>query len=237
MVALLGACSHYYTDARYDMQQVRVQDLQADSTTTAIISPYKQALDSQMHVIVCTVAMDLNRAKPESLLGNLICDITVAEAIRITGRQVDFGVYNYGGIRQEFLNKGPLTKGKVYELLPFENFGALVTMSGAEVEQLAQKIIDEGGWPVSSGIKIVVANGKPSQILIHGEPIDQLATYCVAMNDYMANGGDNLSFIKKENVIVMGTTIRDMFLHYAGELQSQNKELSSTIEGRIQYAD
>jgi 2',3'-cyclic-nucleotide 2'-phosphodiesterase (5'-nucleotidase family) len=233
----MGACTHYYTDARYDMQQVRIQDMQPDSSTAALISPYKMALDSEMHVIVCNVAMDLNRAKPESLLGNVICDILVAEAEQLTNKPVDFGVYNYGGIRQEFINKGPLTKGKVYELLPFENFGATVMMRGSEVTQLAQKIIDEGGWPVSSGIKIIVVNGKPSEILIKGEAVDQEKWYCVAMNDYMANGGDNLSFINKDQVTVLGTTIRDMFLHYASTLQLQQKELSSSIQGRIQYAD
>lgn len=235
IASTLGACQHYYTDARYDMQQMRVDNLVPDSATASIIAPYKNVLDAQMGAVVCTVGIDLNRAKPESLLGNAICDMMVSEVARITGEAINFGVYNYGGIRQEFLNKGPLTTGKVYELLPFENFGAVVTMSGTEVAQLVQKIIDEGGWPVSGGIKIIITDNKASQVFINGNLLDPNGTYRVAMNDYMANGGDNLSFIIKENVVVLGTTIRDMFLHYAATLQSEGKVLESSIEGRIQY--
>lgn len=214
-----------------------MQDIQPDSASAAMIAPYKMALDSQMQAIVGIIGEDMRRQKPESTLGNFICDMLLAESIRVSGKQVDFACYNYGGIRQEFLNKGPVTKGKIYELLPFENFGAIVTMDGPATRQLIDKIIVEGGWPVSAGFKVVVQQNQVKEIFIGGQPFDLNRSYTVAMNDYMANGGDKMPFIQKDKVQVLGTTVRDMMLHYLGEMQAKGESAHAQIEGRIVYAD
>lgn len=234
---LFSSCHYYYTDAAYEAHQLRILDVPSDSGAHAIISPYKMALDSQMLAVVGEIAVDMRRSKPESTLGNFICDVVETEAERVTGTAIDFGVYNYGGIRQEFLNKGPVTKGKIYELLPFENFGAIVTLDGPSTGQLINKIVEEGGWPVSHGLRVVVKNGKPAEIYIDDMPYDPAKTYRVVMNDYMANGGDRMPFIKKDQVQVMGVTIRDMMLQHLMRLQQEGKAATSAIEGRIQYAD
>ena len=190
-----------------------------------------------MQAIIGEIGVDMRREKPESTLGNFICDVVVTETERITGTDIDFGVYNYGGIRQEFLNKGPVTKGKIYELLPFENFGAIVTLDGPGTLALAQKILDEGGWPVSSGIRIIARNGQVQEVYIGGQLIDTTRSYRVVMNDYMANGGDKMPFIKKEHIQVMGTTIRDMMIDHLRALQANGQAAMSAKEGRIVYVD
>lgn len=237
LAGLWSACTTYYANTAVTPTQVRVYDIGPDSAVQAIIAPYKASLDAEMQSVVGEIGVDMRRAKPESTLGNFICDVVESEAERITGTAIDFGVYNYGGIRQEYLNKGPVTKGKIYELLPFENFGAIVTLDGPSTHALITKIVEEGGWPVSAGLKIVVRNHVPDSIYIDGAPFDSTRTYRVVMNDYMANGGDRMPFIKKEQVTVMGVTIRDMMLHYLSALQAQGKAATAQIEGRIVYAD
>lgn len=206
-----------------------------DSGLLKIIEPYKLALDSQMNAIVGEFGMDLKRGKPESTLGNFICDVLLSEGEKISGRDIDFAVYNYGGIRQEIMAKGPVTKGRIYELLPFENFGAIVTLDGEATAQLVQKIIDEDGWPVS-GINITAVDHKPQQILIGNKVFDPSRSYTVIMNDYMANGGDNLSFLAGKQVDVMGTTVRDMVLAYLQQEFAAGNKIFEQIEGRVVYA-
>ena len=237
LILFVQACSFIYSDDTYSAQQLRVTGIAPDSAAQALITPYKSTLDAEMNAVVGEIAVDMRREKPESTLGNFICDVVVAQSQKVYQPTIDFGVYNYGGIRQEFLNKGPVTKGKIYELLPFENFGAVVKMDGAGVWALAQKIVDEGGWPVSSCIKIVVRENKVAELFIQGAPVDNTKTYHVVMNDYMANGGDKMPFIKPENIQVLGVTIRDMMLTHLQELSASGKQASAAKEGRIVYAD
>lgn len=207
-----------------------------DSSTLSIIAPYKTALDGEMNLIVGEMGVELRRSKPESTLGNFICDVILKEGRIITGQHIDFAVYNYGGIRQEIIDKGPITKGKVYELLPFENFGAIVTIDGAATEKLIQKIIDEGGWPVS-GINLMVKENKPVTIIIDGEPFDKLKNYTIIMNDYMANGGDKMDFLLGAKIEILGITIRDIVLNYIAKENSEGRKIYSQIDGRITYAE
>jgi 2',3'-cyclic-nucleotide 2'-phosphodiesterase (5'-nucleotidase family) len=113
----LSSCSYYYSDTGYEAKQLRVsENAQSDSAVLSIIQPYKSALDGEMNLIVGEMGVELKRAKPESTLGNFICDVILKEGQLYADEQIDFAVYNYGGIRQEFINAGPITKGKIFEL-------------------------------------------------------------------------------------------------------------------------
>ncbi|MBK7566531.1 MAG: 5'-nucleotidase C-terminal domain-containing protein [Bacteroidetes bacterium] len=233
----LSSCSYYYSDTGYEAKQLRVsENAQSDSAVLSIIQPYKSALDGEMNLIVGEMGVELKRAKPESTLGNFICDVILKEGQLYADEQIDFAVYNYGGIRQEFINAGPITKGKIFELLPFENFGAIVTLDGNSTAKLIQKIIDEGGWPVS-GIKITVKNNVAENVLINNVPFDTNKNYTVIMNDYMANGGDKMDFLFGQKINILGITIRDMVLNYISRENGEGRKLYAKIEGRITYAE
>ncbi len=234
---ILSSCSYYYSDTGYEAKQLRVsENTETDSSVLSIIQPYKSALDGEMNLIVGEMGVELKRAKPESTLGNFICDVILKEGQLYADENIDFAVYNYGGIRQEFINAGPITKGKIFELLPFENFGAIVTLDGKSTAKLIQKIIDEGGWPVS-GIQITVKNNEAKNVLINNMPFDTLKNYTVIMNDYMANGGDKMDFLYGQKIDILGITIRDMVLNYISKENGEGRKLYAKIEGRITYAE
>jgi len=233
----LSSCSYYYSDTGYEAKQLRVlEDAETDSAVLSIIEPYKSALDGEMNLIVGEMGVELKRAKPESTLGNFICDVILKEGQLYAEEEIDFAVYNYGGIRQEFINAGPITKGKIYELLPFENFGAIVTLDGKSTAKLIQKIIDEGGWPLS-GIQITVKNNKAQNVLINNIPFDTTKNYTVIMNDYMANGGDKMDFLFGQKIDILGITIRDMVINYISKENGEGRKLYAKLEGRITYAE
>jgi 2',3'-cyclic-nucleotide 2'-phosphodiesterase (5'-nucleotidase family) len=234
---IFNSCNYYYAESSHQNTQVRVTNMPADSAANALILPYKAALDGEMNAVVATLSNEMRKGKPESALGNFICDVIVKQGTISTGRKIDFAVYNYGGIRQDVLSEGPVTKGKIFELLPFENFGALVTLDGNATMLLVQKIINEEGWPVSGNIKIVIKNNLPESVLINNEPLDLTKSYVVMMNDYMASGGDNSAFLVGQKVEVLGVTIRDLMLQYLSAETAAGRTISSKTDGRIVYAD
>src|SRR5688500_2959663 len=91
-----------------------------DENINTIIAPYKAQLDQEMNEILTVLPEELTKQKPESSLGNLVSDIIV-DKLRSDEYQVDLAVVNYGGLRVPYLSKGPLTRGEIYELSPFDN--------------------------------------------------------------------------------------------------------------------
>ncbi|MEZ5014070.1 MAG: 5'-nucleotidase C-terminal domain-containing protein [Chitinophagales bacterium] len=233
----LVSCTYYYSPASRETAQVRVNETIApDTAIEHIIAPYKEALDAEMNDVVAVFGMDMRKAKPESQLGNFVCDAVLAQGEKIYDGPVDFAVYNYGGIRIDNISAGPVTRGKIFELLPFENFGAIVTLDGSATAQLFRKIIAEDGWPVG-GVTLTIHSDYTFEAMIGNTPFDSTRSYHIIMNDYMANGGDDLSFIPAENVVFLKTTIRDMVLDYLRFETEQGRTIQAKVEGRITYAE
>ena len=58
----------------------------------------------------------------------------------------------------------------------------------------------------------------------------------MATSDYLANGGDNLSFLSDaEKKISTGMKLRDLLIKYLEEKNKKGEKLSAKIEGRIIY--
>ena len=52
-------------------------------------------------------------------------------------------------------------------------------------------------------------------------------------SDYLADGGDNLSFLRGEKRINFDIFIRDVILDYLSEQTQMKKVITSTLDGRI----
>ncbi|MFN0275059.1 MAG: 5'-nucleotidase C-terminal domain-containing protein [Chitinophagales bacterium] len=236
LLSSLTSCS-YYNQVNYTTENVRVNPASSvDTIILTIISPYKTALSAQMDEVIGYCDTDMRRMKPESALGNLICDVLLKEGKETYNKKIDFAVYNYGGIRIDAIYEGKLTRGKIFELLPFENFGVVVTLDASSTLQLIQKIIDEGGWPVG-GISFFIDGGKAHNIMINNHPFDTTAIYNVIMNDYMANGGDELDFLLGKPQEFLGATVRNIVLDYIEKETAKGNAITSKPDGRIKYAE
>lgn len=209
-----------------------------DSSVYYSILPFKNKVDAEMNDLVCKSSMSFQKNQPEGELGNLIADIIKEEAIRNYNGPDDypisFSFFNNGGLRAS-LPEGDITVRNVFELLPFENEMAIVTLKGATLKQLLDYIAVKGGVPVS-GLKMKIRDGKATEIFISGEVFDESKTYKIVTNDYLANGGDNYEFMKdavrKE---FPGTKVRDAVLKNLREKNRKGIIISSKIEGRIAY--
>lgn len=123
--------------------------------------------------------------------------------------------------------------GDVFELMPFENELLVLTLSGSTVEKIFQfgaktKILS------LSNASFTLQNGQATNILVGGQPLDTQKTYTLAISDYLANGGDNLSFLKEAiKTEKAGILLREAIIQHIKQLTAQGKPVEAQVEGRV----
>ncbi|MCU0442242.1 MAG: 5'-nucleotidase C-terminal domain-containing protein [Bacteroidia bacterium] len=231
-VILIIACKQQYqlVSTQPNSIKVNADSLQLfDSALFKLIMPYKAKLDSQMNTVVGSTQTKLTKAKPESTLGNLVCEAVMNKAAQRYGKPIDAGVFNYGGIRIAAIDSGLITLNQVYELMPFDNQIAVLEINGSQLNKLIQLTAAADGWPIA-GIRYQLQNGKADSITIRNAPLDTTQTYVLATSDYLANGGDKAEMLKNPiATFLVNTTVRDAIMEYI----QQNSPLLIKTDGRI----
>lgn len=160
-----------------------------DSAVQAIVRKYQKQIGPQVNRVVATLADSLVRSGGENPIGHLLADAFRTE----TRAQLAF--VNNGSIRITELPKGPITRGTLYSLQPFENRMVRLTMSGAQIRDVAEKAVS-GAQPDMhiSGFTVVYNPSAPTgqrverMLLPNGDLITDSGTYTVAVTDFLALG-------------------------------------------------
>ncbi len=230
---LLTACGKSFYPATISNHYYSINSNElVDSAIIHYIKPYRDSLKNEMREVIATSAMTLPKAKPESLMGNLIADLVLEKGKQYFEEGADFSVVNYGGLRIPAIPAGEITTGTVFELMPFDNYLVLMEIKGTVVQQLADVIAANGGWPVS-GINFTIKNEKALQISLNNIPLLPEKIYRVLISDYLADGGDNLFFLKNEQRKNSGILLRDVILEFFKEKTKEGKVISSKLDNRI----
>lgn len=203
-----------------------------DAETEAFIAPYKKELEAAMSRVVGYAARELNKGPVESRLGNFVADLTEEMAEKYAGYEVDMGAVTIGGLRVS-LPEGPVRLGDLYELMPFENMVWVLELSGEQTRQLFEYAAERKNLAVS-GSKLVVENDRPVSILINGEPLDENRTYTLAISDYLASGGDDMSFLKEARILdMLDVKLRDIIIEKVAKTEAAGEKIDAAIEGRV----
>jgi 2',3'-cyclic-nucleotide 2'-phosphodiesterase (5'-nucleotidase family) len=189
-----------------------------------------------MDQVIAVAAEDLYKTQPESSLGNLLAQIVFEAATDKLATPPDFSIQNYGGIRVPMLAAGDITRGRVYELMPFDNYIVVMHLEGSIVLRLINHMASKGGWPVH-GLTYVISDGEATEIEIGGQPFQSRRMYSVALPDYVANGGDYCDFLVGQPRQETGILVRDAILLYMYEASSQGRPIGSKTDGRVRYAN
>ena len=117
--------------------------------------------------------------------------------------QTDFALHNTFGFRND-IGAGSINVGHIYQVMPFENTLAVMTLSGEQVLQLLKQNF-EGGVSriqVSEEISIEIQESDQGifdlesiKVQYLSKPIDLAKKYTVAMNSYMSGGGSCCQFL------------------------------------------
>ena len=218
--------------------QVETEAIEEDTEIAAMIAPYKTQLDAEMNVVIGTNKEDMTKGKPESLLTNWTADAIQAMTNQYyTNGTVDFAVSNYGGIRIPVVAAGDITRGKIFELMPFDNMTVVIEMTDTTVMKLFNHMADDNGWPISSNVSYEIKEQKPQNILINGKPIESGKTYKVSISDYLANGGDRCYFLEEGKREDLGVLIRDILIENVEKETAAGKKIGSQLDGRLKYVE
>lgn len=217
--------------------QVNVQTSSIDSLVQLMVKPFRDSISNDMSKLVAVSATPLVKDKPESKLTNLVADIILKYGRNYCISQnpdvkPDAAYVNYGGLRAS-LPQGEITVGHVFELMPFENELVLIRISGESLVQMAERIAARGGEGIA-GMKIGIRNGKPGTLTVGGKAVDPAASYWLVTNDYIANGGDQMSmFLNPFERIDTKIKIRDLLIQAMSEQYRKEGILDFKEDGRI----
>ena len=213
-------------------QEIKVLEAE-DASVSELIAPYKKDMAKEMNTVIGEMAKMLTKAQPESTLGNWAADLSHQKCEGYLDRKIDFAVLNYGGLRITSIPKGPVTKGKIFELMPFDNLLVVIEMKGSELRALFNLIAVKGGWPMSKHIEMTAHRNKAVDLKINGQEVENDKIYSFATNDYIANGGDKCTFLKDKKQIPTGVLLRDAMLEYVEEQTKAGKKLDANLSKRI----
>jgi 5'-nucleotidase/UDP-sugar diphosphatase len=200
--------------------------VQEDPAALALRAPYKQGIQNMQSEVVAEIGEDLWHVRVPgtvheisgetmqhgSYLAPIVADSMLWKA-RSTGRHIHMAIENAGGVRTS-LEKGSLTIGDVYELFPFGNTLVVLKLTGKQVKAVLEQAVSrasvpdkDGAFPYVAGMRYRADMTKPENkrilsIEIKGaddrwEAIERRAVYTVAINSYLAHGGDGYELLKE----------------------------------------
>jgi 2',3'-cyclic-nucleotide 2'-phosphodiesterase (5'-nucleotidase family) len=225
-----------HTSYRAQSLQYKEYHIEAGQPKSAavqkLLKPYNDSVWSSMNSIVATADVPLEKKAAGGSLGNFMADAYFTMAKEKFGFPVDIAFMNYGGIRLTQLAAGPVTRGKIFELMPFDNLLIVQRMKGSQLKQLLDHIASRGGWPVA-GMTMQMVDKKAVNIVIGGQPLDLNKTYITTNSDFVANGGDDcfmLRSIPQENI---GYLMRDALFDYIIKLKQQGRNIPADEKLRM----
>jgi 5'-nucleotidase len=187
-----------------------------DPEAKAIADKYRTAVAPLANKVIGSITADITRATTpagENALGDVIADGMLA----YTAGDAQLAIMNPGGIRADLVfaqssggePAGQVTFGEAFTVQPFNNLVATVTLTGAQLKGVLEQQFPGGGTPAATVPRILqisagftytydstrAANDKVTSMTLNGVPIDPSASYRVAMNDFLANGGDAFALL------------------------------------------
>ncbi|MDH3453099.1 MAG: bifunctional UDP-sugar hydrolase/5'-nucleotidase UshA [Gammaproteobacteria bacterium] len=176
-------------------ESVRVlidEEIVPDASVASFLQPFQDQGQAELQTRIGRVDAKLvgDRDVVRFRATNLGHLIATAQMGKVGG---DLAVMNSGGIRDS-IEAGDITYKDVLKVQPFANAVAFVELTGTELQDylaaVAAKPIDSGAFAQFAGVQLDIEAGALASARVNGKAIDPAATYRLAINSYIAAGGD-----------------------------------------------
>ena len=199
-----------------------------DTVYTALLAPVKADLAREMDKQLGYATERLWVRGPECPMLNWASDALWQAAKQYYPGRVDIAVVNMGGMRCEW-PAGPVTRGSVFELMPFDNRLVVLTLKGADILDLCQSFVEYGGQGVA-GLRMTSVDGQLADVTIAGKPVRPDACYTVATSDYLSGGTDHMEALARYmDYWNSDLLIRDLYM----QVVAQQDTIRATVDGRM----
>lgn len=167
-------------------------DDRIDSRFASLIDPYRTGVDSLRAYEIGKTNQEFERTSTRLL--NLFSDFVRIRGSEICGKPVDLSIMNKGGIRNS-ISAGPITKGEIIDIAPFENRIVVIDISGIDLLENIGIMVGQEGQGVSSNVRILYdpSTHAINSATIDGTPIRPDRRYRLATIDYLAAGNDYMT--------------------------------------------
>jgi 2',3'-cyclic-nucleotide 2'-phosphodiesterase/3'-nucleotidase len=240
---VIGVCDlvtdpvrHRVIEHRFRLETVYADELPPDSAMAARVERWNRDVGPLAGEVIGASAAPVTRSGGENLIGELVSD-----AMR-TGPGIDIAMTNSGGLRAD-LPAGPITRGGVYEVMPFENTVVTMKLSGAEVRRVLEDGLRHGRVTQVSGIRYTFDNSATpgsrvqALTLADGGALADTRDYVVAVNNFMADGGDEYDTLRNAREKTdTHVTVRDRIMDYVRQRCAGGAVLDVKGDGRITRA-
>lgn len=218
------------------VQSVTTEAIPVDASTDAIqdaaylaqLAPIKANMEKEMNEQLGYAPEALWVQGPECPMLNWASDALWEAAKQHYDGKVDIAVVNIGGMRCSW-PAGPVTRGNVFELMPFDNRLVVLTLKGADLLDLFQAFVDYGGQGVA-GMRMSAVNGKLTDATIGGKKVNPKAEYTVATSDYLSGGADHMEALTRyTNYWNSDLLIRDLYI----QIVRDQDTIRAAVDGRM----
>jgi 5'-nucleotidase len=211
--------------------------LTPDPDVASLVARADAKVAPLVNVVVGTASASITRtqnAAGESALGDLIADSQRASV------GASFGFMNPGGIRAD-LAAGTTTWGALFTIQPFGNTVVKLTLTGQQIYDLLNQ---QWGAPQPAGGRFLQISGlgytwdssvpeggkRVTEVHDASGPISLTTTYQVAVNNFIAAGGDNFTVLTGGTNQQGGPVDLDALIAY---IQGLPQPFNAALESRI----
>ena len=200
-------------------------------TARAVLDAQPKMARVKEVIAYSTSAMEAHH--PESALSNWFIDLLMEQTEKLSGKKVDMGITNFGGIRID-MPEGPVILDDMLSMFPFKNHLVYVEHKGSQIRKILEKMA-AGRIEVLGGARIVVEGGKLVSAEIGGKPIDDNKIYGLVTISFLLSGGDGLSLA--ENAVSVteykDVMIIDAVLEHVRAETAAGRPISGQEDGRV----
>ncbi|KAF2331381.1 5'-nucleotidase C-terminal domain-containing protein [Flavobacterium daemonense] len=225
---IYSCSSKNYNLTKIEGKQLPITEKGAETPEIeSFIKPYRDHINKDLDSVLAYApeTLDKSNGKWQTTIGCLLADVCVQRGNLVfkkrENKTIDLCLLNHGGIRA-ILPKGNVTTRTAFEIMPFENNLVVIALKGQQIEDIAAYIIKEKKPQPLSGMTFTISKDKTAKnIMIQGKPFDVNKVYYVATNDYLANGGDSMTFFAKGvEKFDLNYKLRDVLIDYFKEVDT-----------------
>lgn len=200
-------------------------------TARAVLDAQPEMARVKDVIAYSTEAMEAHR--PESALSNWFIDLLIKKTEQYSGKKVDVGITNFGGIRID-MPQGDIILDDMLSMFPFKNQLVYAEIKGSHLRTILESMA-AGRFEALGGVRVVVKDRKLLSAEVGGQPLDDEKVYGLATISFLLNGGDGLAL--QENALYVKVfediDIIDAVLEYVKEETAAGRPIEYKKDGRV----